>query len=126
MSALEDIRSSLKTALAGASGLNSYAVVPGRVDVPAAVVAPEGIEYDTDFEGGATYTIPVQFLAALSDWGTAQRQLDGYIAHDGSAVDAIHAATDIEARVVRMEQYGLTSYAGVDYLGAQVIVEVIV
>lgn len=126
MSALEDIRTALKTALAGASGLNSYAVVPGRVDPPAAVVAPEGIEYNTDFEGGATYTIPVQFLASLGDWGTAQRELDGYIAHDGTAVDAINEADGIEARVIRMEQYGLTTFANTDYLGCQVVVEVIV
>lgn len=126
MSALEDIRTALASALSGASGLSTYEVVPGAIEAPAAVVAPEGIEYSTDFDGGATYTIPVQFLAALGDWGTAQRKLDAYIGHDGSAVESIHAATDIEARVVRMEQYGLTTFANTDYLGAQVIVEVIV
>ena len=126
MSALGDIRTALKTGLGTASGLSAYEVVPGRIDAPAAVVAPEGIEYDTDFEGGATYTLPIQFLVALGDWGTAQRQLDGYIAHDGSAIAAINAITDIEVRVVRMEQYGLTTFANTDYLGAQVVVEVIV
>lgn len=126
MATLDDIRSALKTALADASGLNAYETVPGQINTPAAVVAPEGIEYETDFDGGATYRLPVQFLAALGDWGTAQRQLDGYIAHDGTAVVAIHAADDIEVRVTGMEAYGLTEFAGTSYLGAQVIVEVIV
>lgn len=126
MATLEDIRATLKTALEDASGLNSYATVPGQINTPAAVVAPEGIEYDTDFNGGATYRLPIQFLASLGDWGTAQRQLDTYIAHDGTAVEAINATDDIEVRVVSMDGYGLTEFAGTNYLGAQVTVEVIV
>ena len=126
MSALDDIRSALKTALAGASGLNTYATVPGSVHAPAAVIAPESIEYDMDFDGGATYTLPIQFLADLTDWGTAQRKLDGYVAHDGTAVAAINDATDIEARVIRMEDYALTTFADTNYLGCRLIVEVIV
>lgn len=125
MAALEDIRSSLKTALATASGLNAYATVPGQINTPAAVVAPEGIEYEADFDGGAIYRLPIQFLSSLGDWGTAQRELDGYVSHDGTAVAAIHAATDIEVRVIGMESYGLTEFAGTSYLGAQVVVEVI-
>lgn len=125
MAALDDIRSTLATALKTASGLSAYETVPGQVSTPAAVVAPDGVEYSTDFDGGATYTLPVQFLASLGDWATAQRQLDAYISHDGTAVDAIHEA-DIEARVLRMENYGLTTFGDTDYLGAQLIVEVIV
>lgn len=126
MSALEDtIRPALKAALEDVQGLSAYEVAPATVNVPAAIVAPEGIEYSTDFDGGATYTFPIQFLASLGDWGTAQRQLDEYVSHDGTAVAAIHAA-DIEARVVRMEQYGLTTYGDTNYLGCQVIVEVLV
>lgn len=126
MAALEDIRAALKAALATADGLNAYETVPGQINTPAAVVAPEAIEYETDFDGGATYRFPIQFLAALGDWGTAQRQLDGYVAHDGAAVAAIHDATDIEVRVTGLEAYGLTEFSNTSYLGAQVIVEVIV
>ena len=125
MSTLEDIRSTLATALASAPGLSTYEVVPGQVNAPAAVVAPEGIEYSTDFDGGATYRLPVQFLVSLGDWGTAQRVLDGYIAHDGTAVAAVHDS-DLEARVVGLEGYGLTTFGTTDYLGAQLIVEVLI
>lgn len=126
MATLETIRSSLQTALATVSTLNAYETVPGQVNTPAAVVAPDGIEYETDFDGGATYRLPIQFLASLGDWGTAQRQLDDYIAHDGTAVAAVEATTDVEVRVVGMESYGLTTFGDTNYLGCQVIVEVIV
>lgn len=126
MAALKDIRSALKTVLAGASGLNAYETVPGQINAPAAIVAPDSIEYSTDFDGGATYTFPIQFLASLGDWGTAQRQLDDYIAHDGLAVEAIHATTDLEVRVVSMGDYGFTEFGDTTYLGCRLNVEVIV
>lgn len=126
MSALDDIRADQADALNGVSGLSSYARVPGSLNTPAAVVAPDGIEYSTDFDGGATYRFPIQFLATLADWGTAQDDLDGFVSHDSAAIAALHDDTTFETRVVGMENYGLTTFAGTDYLGAQVIVEVIV
>lgn len=125
MSTLDTIRADLKTALAGVSGLNAHARVPGSITPPAAVVAPEAIEYDTDFNHGATYRFPVQVLVGLGEWDTAQRQLDDFVAHDGTAVAAINDDTTVEARVVGMDGYGLTSFAGVEYLGAILNVEVL-
>lgn len=125
MSSLADIRSALADALNAVSGLSAYEVVPGQVNTPAAVIAPDGIEYDTDFEHGATYNLPVQFLVSLGDWGTAQRVLDAFISHDGTGVEAVNGVTDFECRVVRMEGYGLTEFAQTNYLGTQLIVEVI-
>lgn len=125
MTTLDDIRSTLADALTACDGLSTYETVPGSINAPAAVVAPDAIEYETDFDGGATYRLPIQFLVSLGDWGTAQRKLDAYVAHDGSAVEAVHAQ-DTNYRVVGLESYGLTDFAGSDYLGAQLIVEVIV
>lgn len=125
MSSLADIRSALADALGSVSGLSTYEVVPGQVNTPAAVIAPDGIEYDTDFDHGATYRFPVQFLVSLGDWGTAQRVMDGYVSHDGTAVAALNDLADFETRVVGMEGYGLTQFSDTNYLGAQVIVEVI-
>lgn len=126
MSSLGDIRTALSTALDAVSGLSAYAVVPGQVNTPAAVIAPDSIEYDTDFDGGATYRFPVQFLVSLGDWGTAQRALDAFIAHDGTATNALdNDVAGYEVRVVGMEGYGLTQFGDTNYLGAQLIVEVI-
>lgn len=126
MSSLADMRSALAVALDGIGTLSTYEVVPGQVNTPCAVIAPDGIEYDTDFDGGATYRFPVQFLVSLGDWGTAQRSLDGYVSHDGTAVAALNDdVTGFETRVVGMEGYGLTQFNSTDYLGAQLIVEVI-
>lgn len=126
MSGLSDIRDDLYTALTGVSGLTVYKRVPGQINPPAAVIAPDSVEYDTDFEHGATYRLPVQVLVQLGEWDSAQQQMDGFVAHDGTAVLAINDDTTVEARVLSMEGYGLTSFAGVDYLGAALIVEVIV
>lgn len=125
MSSLADIRTALAGALGGVSGLSTYEVVPGQINAPAAVIAPDGIEYDTDFEHGATYNLPVQFLVSLGDWGTAQRTMDEIVSHDGDGVAALNDVATFECRVVRMEGYGLTTFATTDYLGAQLIVEVI-
>jgi hypothetical protein len=124
-STLETIRTNLKNALEEAPGLSAYATVPSQVNTPAVVVAPEGIEYEVDFDGGATYTLPVQFLASLGDWATAQRTLDAYVSHDGSAVAALYDTEGFEVRVLRLESYGLTEFAGTNYLGVQLVVEVL-
>lgn len=125
MNTLDTIRTELAAVLNAVSGLQAYAKVPGQINAPAATVAPDSIEYNADFEGGATYTLPVQFLVSLGDWSTAQGIMDGFVAHDGTAVEAINGA-DIEARVLRMEDYGLTEFAATNYLGARLIVEVLV
>lgn len=126
MSTLDDIRDDLKTALATVSGLKAHARVPGQITPPAAVVAPDSVEFDSTFEHGATYRLPVQVLVQLGEWDSAQKQLDGFVAHDGTAVAAINDDTTVEARVVSMGDYGLTQFAGVDYLGAVLTVEVLV
>lgn len=126
MSSLDDIRDALKTALATVSGLQAHARVPGSITPPAAVVAPDSIEYDADFEHGATYRLPVQVYVQLGEWDSAQKQLDGLVAHDGTAVTAINAITTIEARVTGMEDYRDKEFGGAFYLGALLNVEVIV
>lgn len=125
MSTLDDIRDDLKTALAGVTGLQAHARTPGTITPPCAVVAPDSVEYDTDFEHGATYRLPVVVLVQLGEWDSAQKQLDGFVAHDGTVVLAINDDATVEARVVSMEGYGLVPYAGTEYLGATLIVEVI-
>ena len=125
MSTLDTIRDSLETALATVAGLHSYARVPGQINPPCAVVAPDSVTHNVTFEGGATYRFPVQVLVQLGEWDAAQVKLDGFVAHDGTAVTAINSASDIRASCTGMESYGLTPYAGVDYLGAVLIVEVL-
>lgn len=126
MSALDDIRAAIAAELRSVAGLEAYQWSPGQINPPAAIVAPEGIEYNADFDGGAIYRFPVQFLAALGDWESAQKELDGFVSHDSAAVAAINGTSDFEARVVGMESYVLTTWGLTEFLGAQLIVEVIV
>lgn len=125
MAALDDIRAALKVALATVSGLEAYSYVPPQVNPPAAVVAPDSIQYDADFEHGATYTIPVQILVSLGDWESAQRELDAIASPDGTAVQAINSAVDVEARVVSMSEYQLVTYGLKDYFGCVLTVSVL-
>ncbi len=62
----------------------------------------------------------------FGEWDSAQKQLDGFVAHDGAAVAAINDDTSVEARVVGMDAYGLTDFGGIVYLGAVLTVEVLV
>lgn len=124
MAALDTIRDSLATALETIPTLSGYARTPGQLNAPAAIVAPDGVEYDATYEGSATYRLPVQVIVPLGDWLTAQRQLDGFVSHDGTVPVAINDAS-VEARAVGMSDYAITQYAGVDYLGAVVTVEVL-
>jgi hypothetical protein len=124
MSALDDIRAQLSSALGAIDGLEAYAHVKGQVNVPAAVVAPDSVTYDVTYDGAATYRLPVQVLVSLADWESAQLAIDALVAHDGTAVEAINNATSIEARVVEMTEYGATVYADKTYLGAVLMVEV--
>lgn len=124
MSALDDVRADLADALDALADLKGYAKAPGEVVAPAAVVIPSGWTEAT-LDNSATYTLLVQFLVPMGDWPKAQADLDALVAHDGTAVAAIHAA-DIEARVVGMEQYGVTQWGLTEYMGAQLTVEVYV
>lgn len=126
MSTLTDLRSRIQTALAAVPGLQAYSYVPGQVNVPCAIVIPDNVSYDADFEHGCTYTLPIQFLVALGDWESAQLVLDDLVAHDGTAVNAVNTAAGVEAQVLSMSQYGIVTYGTTDYLGARLTVEVFV
>lgn len=124
MSTLTDIRAAFAVALRPV--IQSYPKVPASPVVPCAFVASDDIEYDTDFDGGAIYRIPVQFLTTLTPWDDSQTEMDDFIAHDGTAVAALLDDTGYETRVTGVRNYGATKYGVDDYMGAQVLVEVIV
>ena len=126
MDTLSDIRAAIAAALRTVDGLEGIDHAPPQVNPPAAVVAPDSVQYDVDFEHGATYLLPVQMIVGLGDWESAQRQMDAMVAHDGTAVAAINAIDSFECRVVAMGDYGTTAYGDKTYLGAVLTVEVLV
>lgn len=125
MAALDDIRAAIAAAIEGVDGVQGYDHVPPQINTPCGVVAADGITYDSDFQGSATYLVPVHVFVSLGDWESAQRTLDPLVSHDGDVVAAINALRgDVDCRVVAMGEYGLTNYANTDYFSATLTVEV--
>lgn len=130
-------REALRLALSNIAGLTAYARAPGDINCPAAVVEPGPIVYGETFRNGThafAYTIVV--LVADTDSDLAQQQLDDYLATSGdrSILAAIEGSGEdadrtlggvVDWAVVRgVQTYGLIEYAGRQYVGARLPVEV--
>ncbi|HEX6969858.1 MAG TPA: hypothetical protein VF174_13760 [Micromonosporaceae bacterium] len=132
MASVSAIRDGLKTRLKTIAGLRVSDTVPGQVNPPAAVIAPDSISFDSTMARGSDDFVFIVYLIV----GTAvdrigQDKLDGYLA--GSGASSVKAAIEADeslggvanfARVSGVRQYGLIEYAGVQYIGAEFVVEV--
>lgn len=132
MADLSGLRTGVATRLATISGLNSYDTVPGSVVTPAAIVEVATIDYDAAMGRGADdITLAVRLLVSAVVDDVAQGKLDAYLA--GSGATSVKAAIEADgtlggrasfAVVPRVRTYGLIDYAGVQYLGAVLDVEI--
>jgi len=132
MASLSALRDGLKTRLATISGLRVHDTIPGQVNGPAAVVELEAISYDSAMARGADdYVFVVRLVVGTAVDRVGQDKLDGYLA--GSGVSSIKAAIEADeslggiagpTQVASVRSYGLIEYAGVTYVGAELIVEV--
>ncbi len=143
MVALSDIRQALADALAaGVAGLRTSAYVPGQVNPPTAIVRPTrgtfaSYQQTMDGPGGAAtdWTFDVVLLVQWGDDRASQAQMDAFLSPDGPAsVPAALMANPTlvtstwpdglvsYAYVDRGTGYGMLSFAGVDYLGATLMV----
>lgn len=135
MASVSSIRDGLKTRLATVSGLNAYDTVPGDIVPPAAIVAPGNpvVMYDlTMGRGGDTLRFVITLLISDVVDDMAQDTLDAYLAGSGSssiktAVEADETLGGVAhfAVVTQVNSYGLLEWAGVSYLGAELLVEVV-
>lgn len=134
MASFSSIRDGIKTRLATISSLITYDTVPDDVITPAAIVGvPESVRYDFAMRSAvAVFRIPVRVLTGRVVEDAAQDVLDGYLAADGAG--SIRAAIDADAtlgavaqttRVQEVRGYGVYEVAGVPYLGAEWVLEVI-
>lgn len=126
------LRAGLAARLATITGLEAHAVFQGQVTAPAAVVDVELINFDAS---GARMSDDFLFVVTLMVGAQvtpqAQANLDAYLAGSGAA--SVKAAIEGDCtlggaaqltRVVGVRKYGLLEYAGVDYCGAEFVVEV--
>lgn len=129
------IRDGLKARLATISGLHAYARAPKELRLPAAVVVPESgvaIAYNATMgRGSDDFTFRIFLLVSETVEDLSQHKLDDYL--DGSGAKSIIAAIDADdtlggvvhfTRVVGVANYGEITWAGVQYLGAEILMQV--
>lgn len=118
----------------GASiALAAYAEVPGQVTVPALVLELDDLVWDVTMGRGAdTWTVVGTALVQFADQQDAQRELRAFLSADGGA-GRLKAALEAEKTLSGLVSYvqltqarrvGKISYAGVEYLGCELVFEV--
>ena len=133
MAVLSDVRAALAGAVDNVPGLRASAAMTGEVSPPMAVVVPARgpfISYSETLEPGvADYELEVVLLVSYADERSGQLLLDGYLSATGpNSVRAAVAADPTLGRVVdyaivtAAQDYGLIDWAGVQYLGARLLV----
>lgn len=135
MSSLADLRAGLAAALSTIVSLNGiYTDEPGQVEPPAAVVrlGSPAVTYGTSLAGGShDYVFTVLLLVGNAST-VGQEALDGYL--DVTGADSVYAAVDADpdlggaadsAAVTTVQNAGLVTWAGAEYLGAELLVTVL-
>lgn len=132
MASVTALREGLATRLNTITRMQAHAQVPGQVVPLAAVVELESISFDATMGRGSDdflFTVLVLVSAAVDK--PAQEKLDALL--DGAGADTVKGAVEGDAtlggaadfaRVAGVRRYGLIEYAGVQYLGVEVLVEV--
>lgn len=113
--------------------LTAYAEVPGSITVPALVLELDDLDWDQTMGRGAdAWTVVGTALVQFADQTDAQRKLRAFLSADGGA-GRIKAALQAEQTLGGLVSYvhlttarrvGKISYAGVDYLGCELVFEV--
>jgi hypothetical protein len=126
---IAQVRQAIADSLSGISGLNVYAIYPGLVNPPAAVIRRTHTDYSTEFNGGDSSTFGVSLYLPAADTVSSQLLLDGYLSRAGSSSVIAALGTDSSlGGIVRSltvdgaDEEGLVDLAGVSFLTAHISV----
>jgi hypothetical protein len=135
MAAISDIRQAISDSIT-AVGILSYPTARDASMPPEAQVGPlEGVEYDyTMARGTDRWLIPVRLYACRVEEMTGQDDLDNYLAGSGplSIKQAVEADAEwatlapTSVRVMEARNEGMYRSGGVELLGVEFLVEVVV
>lgn len=134
MASLYEIRAGIRRRASAVSGLRVHGSVPDRLNPPAAFVgAPDRVDFDLAFQRASDrWTIPLRIAVSRATDRAAQAALDAYLAGSGAA--SLKAALEdpegdgdvIDTlRVTEVRAYGVFEHAGVQYLGAELVLDII-
>lgn len=140
MASISAIREGIKTRLDTISGLRNHAWVVGDVVPPACIVIPGDpsrksamvVNYDATMgRGSDDFLFTVLLMVSNKAEKYAQEQLDAYLAGSGAqsireaiAADGTLGGVAHFTNVTGVRDYGLVTYGGQTYVGAELIVEV--
>ena len=135
MSQLGDTLTALADVIGG-TGLRVQPTAPGAITPPAAVIWVDQITYATSLDAGShDVSVACLVLVATADDRTSQDALHAYLDFTGS--QSVYEAVDLNptqsgavdsavVTVVPEGQAGLVEYAGVQYRGARLNVQLLV
>jgi hypothetical protein len=109
--------------------------VQGQIEPPAVVLDFDDQDYDLNFGGGAdSFGISAAVLVQYVDAEGAQRELRSFLSRkQTSGIGRLKAALEAEQTLGGLVSYvvmngvrniGVVTYAGVDYFGAELVLEV--
>jgi hypothetical protein len=119
-----------------AQAISCAAEVPAQISVPAIVLEIDDLDWDLNMGAGADgFTVLATVLVQLQDLASAQRELWRFLSRRSTAgVARLKAAlvanqslgdTVSYAIFSRVRSIGTIKYNGVDYLGAELIIEIV-
>jgi hypothetical protein len=131
MATIAQIRAAIAAAIV-IDGLRVHSSWPGQINAPAAVVRRKSTNFGVDFEGSDDHMFAVSVFVATSDPGTAQERLDAYLSTSGtsSIKAALENASATLTGVIQflnvegVEEEGITSISGIDYLSGTINITV--
>lgn len=124
-------RRALADALRAVPGLRCHPRMPDTIAPPAAVVLRRETRYNPAVDVGADLTLAVRLYLSISNAEGSQDKLDDYLAPAGTL--SLRAAIDADptlggtvqwATATGAEAEGLVDVKGMDYISADLIVEV--
>jgi hypothetical protein len=134
VTSISAVRDGLQTRLASISGMHAYDLVPGAIQLPAAIVEPDEpvILFDSTMgRGSDELFFSVLLLALEGTLRTGQDKLDAYLATSGA--DSVKAAIEGDptlggivsfAHVTSAEGYGEYTFNELSYVGVKFKVQV--
>ena len=137
---LNAIRAALASVIAaGIPNLRAYGQFQSQINPPCAVILPQPnqlLRFDT-LEGGLTYMLRVVVLVAYTEDASSQTALDAYLGNLTTSINKLirsnptlgGACESADVTAVRgygagASGYGLTEWAGQQYLGTNLLVNV--
>ncbi len=123
-------RAALAAALGTITGLRVKAYLAPNVDgLTAMVGAPTAGDLEEAFGGEGSHDWEIWLLYAGLEWERAQAAIDPYLAPSGasSIVAALNASADLDGSIgpIRYREYGPVEWAGKNYFGVKILVNVL-